>query len=98
MNKEALMWHIGICLVIGSVISYFTSATWLAASFWVSAALFINGSIAYVEDSQTGGFDNPDGTDTPEFVKGWSATKFAISSFLITICLVMVGFLFQEYL
>ena len=91
------MWHIGICIVIGGVIAYFTSAKWLAASFWVSAAMFINGSIAYVEDSQPGGFNNPDGTDTQDFAKGSGATKFAIKSFAITICLAAIGFLFQEY-
>jgi hypothetical protein len=98
MNKEALAWHIGISLLIGGAISYFTAAKWLAAAFWVSAAMYINGSIAYVEDAKPGGFDNPDGTETPEYAKGKGATKFALTSLAVTVVLASIGFLIQEYL
>ena len=97
MDKKALIWHIGISLIVGGVISYFTDAKWLAAAFWVSAAMYINGSIAYVEDGLPGGFDNPDGTDTPGYSKGWGASKFAVSSLAITVVLVGIGFFIQKY-
>jgi len=98
VNKKALIVHIGICLVVGGLISYFTSTKWLAASFWVSAAMYINGAIAEVEDSLPGGFNNPDGNETTKIVKGWRATKFAITSLFITIVLVIIGYMLQEYL
>ena len=48
-----------------------------------------------VEDARPGGFDNPDGTQTPEFAKGVGATKFALQSLAITVALVALGFYFQ---
>ena len=92
---KALAAHIVVALFVGGAIAYFTDAKWLAASFWVSAAMFINGSIANVEDARPGGFNNPDGTDTPDFAKGWGATKYALSSLAIFAALVAAGFIVQ---
>ncbi len=94
-DPKALAAHVAVSLLVGSVIAYFTDAIWLAASFWVSAAMFINGSLANVEDARPGGFNNPDGTDTPDLATGWGATKYALSSFAIFVCLVVAGFVFQ---
>lgn len=94
-DRKALAAHIVVALLVGGAIAYFTDAKWLAASFWVSAAMFINGSIASVEDARPGGFNNPDGTDTPDFAKGWGATKYAISSLAIFAGLVAAGFIVQ---
>ncbi len=98
MNRSVFAIHVLICLVIGGLIAYFTSAKWLAAAFWVSASLYINGSIAYVEDGQPGGFDNPDGKDTPEYAKGLGASIFALKSLAVTLALASVGVLIQWYL
>ena len=94
-DPKALAAHLAIALLVGGAISYFTDAKWLAASLWVSAAMFINGSLAYVEDARPGGFDNPDGTDTPHFAKGWGATKYVLSSLAIFVGLVIAGFVVQ---
>jgi len=85
MNKKALIIHITICLIIGGIISHFTSAKWLAASFWISAALNINGSLAHYKDARTGGFENLNGKDTPEFAKGIGAIKFLMGSIVYSI-------------
>ncbi len=58
MNIRAAAAHIAVCVVIGGVVAALTPAKWLAASLWVSAAMFINGSLAAVEDARPGGFDN----------------------------------------
>lgn len=94
-DPKALAAHVAIALIVGAAISYFTDAKWLAASFWVSAAMFINGSLATVEDARPGGFNNPDGTDTPDIAKGWGATKYALSSLAIFAGLVAAGFVVQ---
>jgi len=94
-DSKALAVHIAIALIVGGAISYFTDAKWLAASLWTSAAMFINGSLATVEDARPGGFNNPDGTDTPEIAKGWGATKYALSSFAIFVSLLAAGFMVQ---
>jgi len=94
-DRKALAAHIVVALLVGGATAYFTDAKWLAASFWVSAAMFINGSIASVEDARPGGFNNPDGTDTPDFAKGWGATKYALSSLAIFAGLVAAGFIVQ---
>ena len=97
-DRRAFLAHVAIALIVGGMFSYFTNAKWIAASFWVSAALFINGSLAYVEDARPGGFDNPEGTETPEYVKGWGATKFALSSFAKFVGLIVAGLIAQKYL
>jgi len=95
INKKLLALHIVISLIIGGVVSYYSEAKWLAAAFWVSAAMYINGSIAYAEDARPGGFDNPDGKTPSNLTKGWGASKFALSSLGITIALVVIGYFFQ---
>lgn len=94
-DRRAFAAHIVVALLVGGAIAYFTDAKWFAASFWVSAAMFINGSIANVEDARPGGLNNPDGTDTPDFAKGWGATKHALSSLAIFAGLVAAGFIVQ---
>lgn len=94
-DVKAFGGHVLIAFLIGGAIAYFTDANWLAASFWVSAAMFINGSIANVEDGLPGGFDNPDGTDAPDYAKGRGATMYALKSFGIAVALVFAGFVVQ---
>jgi hypothetical protein len=95
MNFRAAALHVAVCLVIGAALAAFTPAKWLAASLWVSAALFINGSFARVEDALPGGFDNPDGSATPPFARGLGATKYAVLSFVISAGLAALGFYVQ---
>ena len=95
MNRNAAAVHIAICVVVGGLVAAFTPAKWLAASLWVSAAMFINGSLAMVEDARPGGFDSTDGSQTPEFAKGIGAIKFALQSLTITVALAALGFYFQ---
>lgn len=97
-DPKALAVHVAVAMLIGGVIAYFTDAKWLAASFWTSAAMFINGSLANVEDALPGGFDNPDGTDTPDFANGRGASIYALSSLAITLALVAAGFVAQTLL
>lgn len=95
MNRNAAAAHIAICLVLGGMAAAFTPAKWLAASLWISAAMFINGSLAMAEDARPGGFDNSDGAQTAEFAKCIGATKFALQSLAITVALAALGFYFQ---
>ena len=74
-----------VCIAVGGLLSAFTQAKWLAAGLWVFSALAINGSIAQYEDARSGGFENPDGSLTPEFAKGLGAVRFWLSS--IAVCL-----------
>ena len=101
-EKSAFDWrafvgHVAVALAIGGIIAYFTDAKWLAASFWVSAAMYLNGSLAVHEDVLPGGFDNPDGENTPAFTKGVGAARFWVSSLAVTIALAAVGFAIQTY-
>lgn len=78
MNLRTACIHVAVCAIVGGLVAAFTPAKWLAASLWISAAMYINGSLAYVEDALPGGFDNPDGSATPSFAKGVGATKYAL--------------------
>jgi len=95
LNLRAGTIHIVICLSIGALVAAFTEVRWVAASLWTSAGLFINGSIAIWEDAMPGGFDNPDGTETPDFVEGRGAVVFWLHSIGITAGLVILGLCFQ---
>jgi hypothetical protein len=96
MDKRAASIHVVVCIVIGGLIAAFTPARWLAASLWVSAAMYINGSFAFFEDALHGGLDNPEGgPSTPPITKGWRATWFALQSLVVTVGLAALGFYVQ---
>lgn len=95
MNLRAAALHVAVCVAVGGLLAAFTPAKCLSASLWVSAALFITGSLAHVEDALPGGFDNPDGSATPSFAKGPGATKYALQSLAITLGLAALGFYIQ---
>lgn len=97
MDKKAFIIHISICLIIGGIIAFFTNVKWFAASFWISAALYIHGSLAYYEDAMPGGFDNPDGKEIPEYTKGFGAFKYWFCSAAMSIVLTVIGLLIQKY-
>ena len=101
-EKSAFDWkaftvHIAVAIVVGGVIAYFTDAKWLAASFWVSAAMYINGSLAVYEDALPGGFDNPNGDDTPAFTRGFGAARFWLSALAVALALATAGYAIQTY-
>ena len=95
MDRKAAFLNITVCLAIGGIASAFTPARWLAASLWVFAALFINGTLAFYEDAQPGGFENPDGTTTPVFAKGRGAARFWLQSILVSLGAVALGLYVQ---
>lgn len=96
MKKSELVVHILLCVLIGGAISYFTPAKWIAAAFWVSAAMNLQGAIAIYEDAVPGGFNNP--AETPEFTKGVGAAKYFSSALAVAGALAVVGLIFQWYL
>lgn len=95
MDIRAAAIHVAVCVVVGGFVAAFTPAKWGAAALWVSAAIFINGSLAVVEDARPGGFDNPDGSATPPFARGLGAAKYAARSLVITVGLAALGFYVQ---
>ena len=95
MDLRAATINLAVCTVVGGLVAAFTPAKWLAASLWVFAALFINGSLAFFEDALPGGFDNPDGSNTPPFVKGVGAARFWLQSLAVTAAALALGFYIQ---
>ena len=91
MNRRFAFIHVLICVLAGALVAALTDVHWLAASFWCSAALFITGSIAYIEDSIPGGFDNPEGTE--ESLGYW----FLLKSIGIALVLALLGFASQTW-
>lgn len=91
MDKKAALLNFAVCIAIGGIVSYFTSAKWIAASLWVFAALFINGSLAIYENAQPGGFDNPSGSRATAGFRGLGAIKFWVISILITASTIGLG-------
>ena len=95
MNARAAVIHVAVAVAIGALVAALTPARWLAASLWVSAAMFINGSLAVVEDAQPGGFDNPHGSEALPVAKGASGTRVALQSVAIAVALAGLGFVVQ---
>lgn len=91
IDKKALLFNLGLCLLGGGLLAYFTEVKWLAASFFIFAALFINGSIAEYEDARPRGFDNPDGLDTPQWVQGIGALRYWLTSLGVTAFAIFLG-------
>lgn len=85
MSLRAAAITIAICTSVGGLIAYFTTAKWLAATLWVFAALFANGTIAVIEDARPGGFDNPDGLEPSPF-----SYRFLLGSLLV-VCAALAG-------
>lgn len=89
MGRTALIIHIAVCAVVGLTTSWLFEVFWLAAAFWCSGVMYLTGSLAFVEDSLPGGFDNPDGQSPP--LGAW----FAVKSAAVSLALVLVGTGFQ---
>ena len=92
MDRSAVAIHVAICLAVGGVAWWFSGVNWLAATFWCSAVLYLTGSMAYAEDSEPGGFDNPDGR------RERLGSAHAITSIAVTAALAGTGFAIQYWL
>ncbi len=57
-----------IIFIVVAGISYFFGVGYWIAFAMVVGAIMINGVIATIEDDLPGGFNNPDGTDTPSYI------------------------------
>ena len=64
---------------------------WIAFSIAVVAVL-VNGVFAALEDDLPGGSNNPDGTDTPKYVKTVAWSVRAVGIVCLLIIAVFVGF------
>ena len=59
---------ISVVAVIAAGISRWSNLGYWTSFIVVAAAILMNGFIATVEDDLPGGFNNPDGTDTPKYI------------------------------
>lgn len=91
LNLRAAAVNIAICTVIGGLIAYFSSAKWLAATLWVFAAVFANGTIAAIEDARPGGFDNPNGLEPRPL-----GYRFLLGSLLV-VCAAVAGGAYVQF-
>jgi len=62
-----LAW-LALCGALGLVLSLLSGLSFFAATVIVAVALVLNGVLAEIEDRAPGGFLNPDGTDTPQWI------------------------------
>ena len=82
--------YLGIGLAVWGVVAFALHAfsgmpLWIAFAIVVSAML-LNGLAATLEDDLPGGFNNPDGTETPPYVAKvrWTARVIAIVALLLS--------------
>jgi hypothetical protein len=74
MNRA--LWPAATLIIVAIVAAGLSAASGIG--FWwafliVAVALLINGWLATLEDDLSGGFNNPDGTQTPKYavITGW---------------------------
>ena len=87
--KSAIL-AIFICVIAGSLLSYFSSLTFGYSVLICIVAMLINGFIATIEDELPGGFNNPDGelsVKQSKFVAAiriliWAAFTLMVLSFI----------------
>jgi len=60
---------LALIAVIAAVVAYFSGLPFWLTFVLAAVAIFANGLLATVEDDLPGGFNNPDGTDTPRYVR-----------------------------
>jgi len=98
--SRRLRWFIGLgvwgtALLIATAGSYFAKLNfWLCLAI-TAAAFLVNGWVATLEDDLPGGFNNPDGKDTPRYavITGWVVRSVLVV--LVLICLLMLGCTFS---
>jgi len=88
---------LSICTVIALIVSRFSRLPFVAAFLIVLGAIFLNGLVATYEDDIPGGFNNPDGKSTPQYVA--SVNRFAYWALLVaTICLAAYSFVSRSFI
>lgn len=93
MKKKFLLpiiiWSVVIVVAFGL-------SRWAGLNFWimlaiVAGAVLINGFVATLEDDLPGGFNNPDGTQTPRYARATGTIVRGISVVLGLLCIVVFG-------
>lgn len=80
MNPKAAALFCTFVAVIAAIISTVTGFSFVWIAVVVASALIINGLVATVEDDLPGGFNNPDGTDTPSYI---AKLSIAVRGFIL---------------
>ena len=60
---------------------------WIVLAVITAGGIFINGLLATIEDDLPGGFNNPDGTQTPRYVLTVRTVLWAIASAIAVLVL-----------
>ena len=68
MNFKSAAIFLILASAAAGLVSYFSGLGYWLVFAIVVAAFLINGFVAVVEDDLPGGFNNPDGTDTPAYI------------------------------
>jgi hypothetical protein len=95
MNHRPALIHVAICVTLGAGAAAISPIKWVAAALLASAALQINGALAVYEDALPGGFENPDGSDSPAFTRGAGAAKYWTKAIAISGCFAALGLWLQ---
>ena len=95
MSKEkfilpVIIWSVVVLVTLG--ISH-----WSGLSFWVMlpivvVAVLINGFVATFEDDLPGGFNNPDGTQTPRYAQITGKIVRGVLVVFVLLCIVVLSF------
>lgn len=57
----------------------------------VAGAVLINGFVATLEDDLPGGFNNPDGSQTPRYAKVTGIEVRSILVVFVVVCIIVIG-------
>jgi hypothetical protein len=68
LSKSPRLGFVALVLVLGCFLSWYSGIALPWALLIAAGAVLVNGLIATLEDDLPGGFNNPDGTVTPQYV------------------------------
>ena len=93
MKKKLLIpiivWSVVIAVAFGL-------SRWASLNFWVMLAIvaggvLINGFVVTLEDDLPGGFNNPDGTQTPGYARITAKIVRGLFVVFVLLCIVVLG-------
>ena len=83
---------LAVVSAVAAAISYFSGLGYWPAFAIVAGAVMFNGFVATVEDDLPGGFNNPDGADTPRYigVVTWVVRGFILLAVGLTVFILVL--------
>jgi hypothetical protein len=80
-----------VITIIAFAISYWAGLNYYVVFAIVAGAVLVNGFVATLEDDLPGGFNNPDGSQTPRYARVTVIAARSILVVFVVACIIVLG-------